>query len=626
MTQAQRRHGVAFMVSFGALVVALGTGATQSLAVNQVPTTLDDFFGPGTQPSTITDAMKTVDRCDSCHGGFDPVTEPFTKWAASMMGRAMHDPLFQACMAVAEQDAAESGDLCLRCHTPPGWLEGRSTPTDGSALIDSDFDGISCHFCHRMVDPLYAPGNPVEDQAIIAALPSVQTDPHSGQFVVDPLDRRRGPFDLGSFNKHDWFVSPFHLDSAMCGTCHDVSNPVFFDEGGGVYSVTDLDEPHPTHNKYDEFPVERTYSEWTQSAFAQGPIDMGGRFGGNDPLVSSCQDCHQPKTTGKAAKTGVVRTNLPQHDFNGGNTWLLKAIRAIYPDNETYLTEQSVNDSIARAIDMIELASDMSLAIEGDKLEVTITNQTGHKLPSGYPEGRRAWINVRFFDDQDTLVEEHGHYDSATATLSGYDTKVYEAKLGPDAVMAGVTGVPEGPSFHFAIANKVYKDNRIPPRGFTNAKFAAVQAAPVGYSYDDGQYWDETSYDLPSNAVRADVMFYYQTSSKEYIEFLRDENTAPSPNIGDTLYSLWADPAVGNMSAPVAMDVGTIAFTPPPPVCGADLDGDNDTDVFDFGVFAGSFGTTMGDPGYVPAADFDASGSIDVFDFATFAVDFGCPN
>ena len=30
-----------------------------------------------------------------------------------------------------------------------------------------------------------------------------------------------------------------------------------------------------------------------------------------------------------------------------------------------------------------------------------------------------------------------------------------------------------GPAFHLALANKVFKDNRIPPRGFSNAAFAA---------------------------------------------------------------------------------------------------------------------------------------------------------
>lgn len=59
----------------------------------------------------------------------------------------------------------------------------------------------------------------------------------------------------------------------------------------------------------------------------------------------------------------------------------------------------------------------------------------------------------------------------------------------------------------------------------------------------------------------------------------------------------------------------------PPPVCNADLDADADTDVFDFGIFAGNFGAQ------VPAltgGDFDGDSDVDVFDFGTLAADFGC--
>lgn len=59
---------------------------------------------------------------------------------------------------------------------------------------------------------------------------------------------------------------------------------------------------------------------------------------------------------------------------------------------------------------------------------------------------------------------------------------------------------PEGPSFHFVLNNKIFFDNRIPPRGFTNAAFQEIQSPPVGYSYADGQYWDDTQYILPTAA------------------------------------------------------------------------------------------------------------------------------
>ena len=61
---------------------------------------------------------------------------------------------------------------------------------------------------------------------------------------------------------------------------------------------------------------------------------------------------------------------------------------------------------------------------------------------------------------------------------------------------------------------------------------------------------------------------------------------------------------------------------PPPGTCIGDLDGDNDTDVLDFGEFAASFGST----GLFPGAngDMDYDGDCDVLDFGAWAADFGC--
>lgn len=61
--------------------------------------------------------------------------------------------------------------------------------------------------------------------------------------------------------------------------------------------------------------------------------------------------------------------------------------------------------------------------------------------------------------------------------------------------------------------------------------------------------------------------------------------------------------------------------SPPPSSCIGDLDGDGDTDVFDFGIFAIHFGESVA-PG--TSGDYDGDGDVDVFDFGSFANDFGC--
>ncbi len=581
-------------------------GASGAVA-QQVPTTLLDFFQPGTQPETLNTEILDITNCDSCHGNFDPVTEPLRPMSASMMGQSMRDPLFKAAFTIANQDAAFAGDLCLRCHTPAGWLGGRSEPTDGSALIDTDYQGINCNFCHRVVDPIYKDGiSPPEDLEILNNLPDHPVNPHNGQYIMDPEDRRRGPFDLGQFNKHDWAWSQFHSASEMCATCHDVSNPVFVRQPDGAYVPGDLDAPHPTQDKYDEFPVERTYSEWLASAFAAGPIEMGGRFGGNKTAVSTCQDCHMPDTTGKGCKTGEIREDLPPHFLNGGATWILEAVNDLYPQSETFLTNASISGAVARAEALLAAASDIELyADEPGYLTARVINQTGHKLPSGYPEGRRVWVNVRFFDDQGVLVGERGHYDNATAELA-HDTKIYETKIGVDALMSGITGLPIGPTFHFAVNNVRYLDNRIPPRGFTNTGFEAVQADPVGYSYEDGQYWDDTGYEVPAGAVLAEVRVWYQTASKDYIEFLRDANTTNDD--GDILYNGWL---ANGMGPPTLMDFATIAVQGGDG-CVADFNGDGTVNTLDLLAFLNAW--AAGDP----RADVNGDGSVNTLDVLGF--------
>jgi hypothetical protein len=80
-------------------------------------------------------------------------------------------------------------------------------------------------------------------------------------------------------------------------------------------------------------------------------------------------------------------------------------------------------------------------------------------------------------------------------------------------------------------------DNRIPPRGFTVAGYQAFDGEPIPASYADGEYWDDTVYPVGGTAVRAEVVLYYQTASRDYVEFLRDENITNSA--GPILFDLW---------------------------------------------------------------------------------------
>ncbi len=596
----------------------------------QVQTTLENFFNPGTQPDTSKGKtfapMVSAEICSACHEQYDPTEVPiYTRWAGSMMANAARDPLFHACLAVANQDVAFSGDLCIRCHSPGGWLGGRSTPTDGSALRGDDFEGVTCNFCHRMVDPVFKAGvSPPRDELLLEALRNagiLPAQPGNASYVVDPVDVRRGPFDDVPYNFHgvDIVYSPFHETADQCATCHDVSNPAYVRQPDGSYTLNTLGAEHPTLDKHDMFPLERTYSEWANSTYATIGVDAGGVFGGNRPtgVVQTCQDCHMPDIQAYGCSFWepyvYERPDVPAHDFNGGNAWMQEVLYNLYPQD---VQPDYLADSQDRARYMLGNAATLEVTQDACSIRVRVVNETGHKLPTGYPEGRRMWINVQFRDDAVNVVAERGAYSETTADLATSDTKVYEAKLGPDAALAALAGLPEGPSFHFALNNKYYKDNRIPPRGFTNAAFALVQALPVGAGYADGQYWDDTVFRVPPTATSAMVSVYYQTASKEYLTFLRDENH--TNDAGDLVYEQWE---LTGKSPPVLMRQRVVAGLSP----GAfgDADCNNRINLADLLLLSDCVSGPTRRPNLgCEAFDADLDGDVDLADFAAFQLVF----
>jgi hypothetical protein len=546
-------------------------------SADPLPTTREDFRLPGTQPLSLTTDISTPDTCAPCHSSYgSPSVEPLLNWKGSMMAQSGRDPLMWAALAVSNQLVPHSGETCLRCHLPKGWLEGRSTPEDGTAMTADDRQGVQCGLCHRLVDPVAHAGNPAEDAAILAGLSAPVPAPGAAMMVVDPLDRLRGPFDivadLGSdphAPQRSTLVSPFHTRGEICGTCHNLRNPLFAKNTmTGAWELTTMDTPTPDPTK--GFPEQSTFDEWAASTYAQSGV-YAPQFGGNQTVVSTCQDCHMPQVTGRDANFGVLRTDLPFHGFAGANTFI-PTVLPFHPAFGAEVDPSALQAGVQRATDNLQKAATVTGSITGGTLTVRVTNETGHKLPTGYPEGRRMWLHVRALDAKRTVVFESGRYVFSSAHLVGdgaapadpeYDPNlhVWEAQQGMSADVAAAVGLPAGRSFHLSLNNLRLKDNRIPPRGFTNAAFAAIDAEPVGGTFADGQYWDDVTYPVGPTAVTAEVTLYYQTASREYVEFLRDTNTTNAA--GNILFSLYDD---HGRSEPVSMsellvdgDVKTVA-------------------------------------------------------------------
>ncbi|MGA9341274.1 MAG: hypothetical protein WBV61_02945, partial [Rhodanobacteraceae bacterium] len=248
-----------------------------------------DFTPHGTQPGLFYD-LQSAGNCSSCHGvsGSSPPTAmtylPYATWSGSMMANATRDPVFFGALDVANHDVPGVGDFCLRCHTTTGWYNGRvvkkgfgqpnNDVTQGAAacLIEgrydypdnnSDYGGVTCHFCHRL-----SKTGPNGEPQIIGNGDAWIDDQDCSVFNPnsdggEPC--RRGPYnytDQDITPPHPWLQSAFHTKSALCATCHDVSSP---DLASGPFKTLKLGDGTDTGHS---FPIERTYSEWSQSLFA----------------------------------------------------------------------------------------------------------------------------------------------------------------------------------------------------------------------------------------------------------------------------------------------------------------------------------------------------------------------
>lgn len=503
------------------------------------------FTNKGTQAG-LTLPLIAPGNCKNCHGNnYDGANhiEPHDTWSGSMMSQASRDPIFWAALDVANNDVPGIGDYCLRCHVPQGWLNRRSEPplgtVDGCGLIgnldisgqsaaQNDLEGVTCHVCHRMMVNPTPPGG---EQTVYF---------ENAQYWIDDVDCpvgnpspepcRRGPYDYTGPGEtppvHPWAYSAYHESANLCGNCHNVTNPVKTLFAGGV----DTGIP---------FPIERTFKEWQQSNYAM--------------LGQTCQNCHMPDSTANPVNACNLITNnrsgdLPIHRFAGGNAWIPDVLRQAYPalglDTQLQATRNAALDMLQNQSAQLDITVPSQAVLGGSLgVQIQVTNLTGHKLPTGYPEGRRIWINVQARDGVNDLIWESGAYNSLSGVLTeDAAIKVYETKPGVWNFNGSSTcDIADGVGssiFHFALNNCIVADNRIPPLGFTGMN--DIETRPVGYTYPETSpgsgvlvNYDVTSYSIPvpANAVSpltVTATLRYQTTSKEYVEFLLDEATTHS--------------------------------------------------------------------------------------------------
>jgi len=586
------------MLSF--LLIILLTTSVSLIVVyswNPLPVKEDvNLFQPGTQPGEA-GVFTSPDYCSACHGGYDKDVEPAANWKGSMMAQAARDPLWLTAVTVSLQDSIyttgnpNAGDICVKCHSPSGWLEERSDPVNMEQLTGMDYEGVHCDFCHRLVDPIGA--STERDQEILGNHTLFDGSPYltdgvptnygtgelpdyiengGGQFFVDPESIPRGPRG-STLAAHDTITSIYHSED-ICGVCHDVSNPVL----ASLLIAPDAPETQAASSYYH---VERTYSEFILSTFAEGAeTSIPGV-----EIASSCQDCHMPGVEGKSSILGTpIYEELALHSFAGGNTWISGILASADPGYEGYdeynheilsgekysgasiqisgleNRGESITAVSEKATELLQNAATIEV-VESSKDEIVliIHNNAGHKLTSGFPEGRRMFLNVKYIDEDGALLDEVNPYSPLETRLeSGNEVYLSGGKLDTthdelvwEVKMSSIELTGEETTFHMALSTDRYKDNRIPPRGFDTDGMYVRLVQPRWVGEDAPGYFTEEEYaggfdkitlTPPVDTIDTQITLYYQTTSKEFIEFLRDEVNGDNPTLPQEAYVAQTDP------------------------------------------------------------------------------------
>jgi hypothetical protein len=236
-------------------------------------------------------------------------------------------------------------------------------------------------------------------------------------------------------SKHKGYHQAMYVRSEMCAACHDVTNAL------------------PIKNQLGKwvggFPIERTYTEWANSRYADRP----GNTAFDPRFKRDCQSCHmqqdygQPGTAQTLYQDGKPLPVLDQpvatdgkkrpyftHHFVGGNALVPRLIGkdvdksgnvAPYPELSTfsfssadhhspysraYWTNLDKKGGYAQQGRMAwdRLRNVISMEVKGPTsveagnaapLSITLANTgSGHNFPTGFPEGRIAWLAVNAYD------------------------------------------------------------------------------------------------------------------------------------------------------------------------------------------------------------------------------------
>ena len=236
--------------------------------------------------------------------------------------------------------------------------------------------------------------------------------------------------------KHKGYHQTMFLHAEMCAACHDVTNALPIKNSIGKW--------------VGGFPIERTYTEWANSAYADRP----GNASFDPRFKRDCQSCHMQQDYGQPGTAQTLYKDgkpLPPpvdrvadeggslhpfftHHFVGGNAYIPKLIGkdidsggnvSPYPELSAFsfssadpksmysrgfwtnLERRGAYSQHAR-LAWERLRHVLSMDVRGPAsteagvkvpVEITVANTgSGHNFPTGFPEGRTAWLALHAYD------------------------------------------------------------------------------------------------------------------------------------------------------------------------------------------------------------------------------------
>ncbi|MFO7672026.1 MAG: carboxypeptidase-like regulatory domain-containing protein, partial [Bacteroidales bacterium] len=217
-------------------------------------------------------------------------------------------------------DFPETEGNCAACHAPMAAIDDPygANPLE---LKGTELEGISCDFCHKIVEARLNPESGEPHQNMPGVL--------SYQFARPPEGHQlfTGPFDDVAPGEDTW--SPLQKESRYCAPCH-----VGYFWGVRIYN---------------------SYGEWLESPYS------------DDSTGKTCQDCHMP--VGSADRFATAEAGGCIRDPNGIGTHRMMGIR-----DESFMQN---------AVSMVASASSRDGRIDLH-VEITNDN-TGHHIPTDSP-------------------------------------------------------------------------------------------------------------------------------------------------------------------------------------------------------------------------------------------------